>query len=112
MSTLKRSETGPSSSTFQREERAAHEEVVDVAPEYERLRYPVDGLVACEYTRIRVRLLESPGFQPREERSLPTAASLSHAVHRLDCTAHAGAPVGSGGLVSWRGVAVHNFTRL
>eukprot|EP00965_Chrysotila_dentata_P004992 163714-Pleurochrysis_carterae.AAC.1 len=82
MSTLRRSETGPSSSTFHRDERA------EVNDEY-----------------------KEPGFEPWKKRSLPAASSLRHAVYRLDDAAHACAPVGSNSLVSRRRVTVHDFAR-
>eukprot|EP00965_Chrysotila_dentata_P257330 6212851-Pleurochrysis_carterae.AAC.1 len=88
MSTLSKSDTGPSSSTFHREARS----VVNV-------EYRESG----EDTRIGRALAESPCLQPRKQGSLPTASSLRHAVYGLEYAADAGFAVGTSSLVArWR----------
>eukprot|EP00965_Chrysotila_dentata_P203298 6181630-Pleurochrysis_carterae.AAC.2 len=75
------------------------------------MRYIVDGALACENTRIRVRLFESPRDQPREQGALPTATGLSHAIYGLDDAVDAGLAVRSGCLVAWRWVTIYDFAR-
>eukprot|EP00965_Chrysotila_dentata_P185967 6140102-Pleurochrysis_carterae.AAC.1 len=104
MSTLSRSDTGPSFSTFHREARS----VVNV--EYrESVGHTANGFGASEHTRVGRTLAETPRQQPREQGSLPTASSLRHAVHGLKYAAYAGFAVGPCSLVAgWR-ATVHNF---
>eukprot|EP00965_Chrysotila_dentata_P101291 3344039-Pleurochrysis_carterae.AAC.1 len=92
ISTLRRSDTGPSSSKFHRSD-SADEEVVDVAPNNDRLSDVIYG------------------HEPREERALPPAARLCHAVNRLDNAADAGLAILSQGFVARWGVAVYDFAR-
>eukprot|EP00965_Chrysotila_dentata_P122922 4063153-Pleurochrysis_carterae.AAC.2 len=47
--------------------RVEDEQVIDVASDDDRLRYSAnDGFGACEDTRVRRALLETPGLEPRE----------------------------------------------
>eukprot|EP00965_Chrysotila_dentata_P054921 1823348-Pleurochrysis_carterae.AAC.1 len=80
-----------------------HEQVIDVASQNELLiwRWSAHG----EDARVRRALSKTVLKEPREEGALPTAPSLSHAVHGLLHSADTGSPVGPEGRVSGRRMA-------
>eukprot|EP00965_Chrysotila_dentata_P193566 6175844-Pleurochrysis_carterae.AAC.4 len=110
MSMLSKSETGPSSSTFQ--QRSARAAVKSVLSEPGlSSEYKVDRS-STEDARVGVTLCESPGFEPGEERCLPTTACLRHSVDRFDYLANACGSVAADDLVPrWR-PAVYDLTVL
>eukprot|EP00965_Chrysotila_dentata_P009284 302603-Pleurochrysis_carterae.AAC.8 len=61
--------------------RIQHEEVVDVAPKYDRLGRRFDVPVAHEDAGVGTGLSEAPIFKPREQGPLPPAPGLRHAIH-------------------------------